>query len=284
MSTSVSTRCYTPLKTNFYIKQTKDQYEIRRDSFEIDVFQASSYYSGIRKVPSTMRIIFRRMNNLIFSMRRHSINLVRHNDQLEEPKKKNKKIKKLQPGSPGAKLATYLHSLLNQTNLLVLSKPKKNKPRLFEDDKKSSRSSSMSLARCADVAETTSVRSCPTYTSHTRPTPTPKSAHTKPGYRDLRSYSSASSKKSDLLDAETLEAGGSRWPALTWFDQELKIRKGVVSYSVKGLKKVKEEDDGGESDSSSDLFELQNHDLRGQAGELPVHQTTTNMNNIKARK
>ena len=46
------------------------------------------------------------------------------------------------------------------------------------------------------------------------------------------------------------------------------------------FKNLNEVDDGAESDSSSDLFELQNYDLGYYSSGLPVYETT-NMDSIK---
>lgn len=46
------------------------------------------------------------------------------------------------------------------------------------------------------------------------------------------------------------------------------------------IRKFNEVDDGAESDSSSDLFELQNYDLGYYSSGLPVYETT-NMDSIK---
>uniref|UniRef100_A0A7N0T637 Uncharacterized protein n=1 Tax=Kalanchoe fedtschenkoi TaxID=63787 RepID=A0A7N0T637_KALFE len=280
-------RCYNPLKTNIYLKPPQDSE--RRDSFEIGVFEASSYYASYvsESALDDAKILdcVQEDEKEDHSMRRNSIKntpVVQCCDEREQTKKISKKHKKQQPSSPSAKLASYLNSLFNQTRLSKL----KRKPPLFEDD---GRSSSMSVARYADMVETASVHSCPTYSSSfTRPTPTSshtRLAHvTRLGYKDFRSYSSHSRKQS------VMEADGERWPALTWFDQELNTRKRVSSNTVsKESNEVLKEDkdDSAESDSSSDLFELQNDALQrrlgSRSGELPVHGTTNLMKNIKPR-
>lgn len=59
------------------------------------------------------------------------------------------------------------------------------------------------------------------------------------------------------------------------------LKKYHQSSEKKGVfRKFDEEDEGGDSDSSSDLFELQNYDLGCYSSGLPVYETT-NMDSIK---
>jgi len=54
----------------------------------------------------------------------------------------------------------------------------------------------------------------------------------------------------------------------------------LVEKEISEIRKFNEVDDGAESDSSSDLFELQNYDLGYYSSGLPVYETT-NMDSIK---
>lgn len=138
----------------------------------------------------------------------------------------------------------------------------------------------------------------------------PPYAHTPiKSYKDLRSYSDhkqvlSLSKhngnvKSTVFQNEVLD--DKRNTDLSWLDEKFKCsdtfaekpkslghrylekdRIWVDQYQPedKIFRKFDEVDDGAESDSSSDLFELQNYDLGIYSSGLPVYETT-NMDSIK---
>lgn len=129
-------------------------------------------------------------------------------------------------------------------------------------------------------------------------------------YKDLRSYSDNNHKQSSLLSVSISKQNGGHLRSsalhknvvfmddeddgndktrsrgdLSWLDEKFKFSNGISSekknrkmgnsenefrYFKNG--RMEDEDDGAESDSSSDLFELQNYEL---GGNLPVYETTS---------
>ncbi|XP_002512053.2 protein BIG GRAIN 1-like E [Ricinus communis] len=231
-----------------------------------------------------------------------------HHHTVEKQILKEKKYK--QPSSPGGRLASFLNSLFNQTS----SKKKKSKSatQSTKDDDESpggrrKRRSSISHFRSTSTADTKSLYSS---SSSGFRTPPPYANTPTKSYKDLRSYSDHKqvislsmqngNVKSTGLQNEVLDE--KKKTDLSWLDEKFKIsdalsektknlgnhrylkkdRIWVDQYpsEEKGFRKFNEVDDGADSDSSSDLFELQNYDLGIYSSGLPVYETT-NMDSIK---
>ncbi|XP_076888678.1 uncharacterized protein LOC143539164 [Bidens hawaiensis] len=203
---------------------------------------------------------------------------------------KNDIKKHKQPSSPGGKLAHFLNSLFNQTSKKSKSKSKSTTSTYSIKDEDESPSGWRRRRRCSislfrsgnsnsniNVSDTKS-----TYSKTTQPQAPTKSTTTT--YKDLRA-STCEITKMPLIENhnknETLMIK-SVFP-------EPKIsnvkhdddhhKKFDPTVEVKELKSFIF-DDGGESDSSSDLFELTNCDLGYYSSGLPVFETTR-MDNIK---
>ncbi|KAI4357995.1 hypothetical protein L6164_001905 [Bauhinia variegata] len=213
---------------------------------------------------------------------------------VEKQQIKEKKHK--QPSSPGGRLASFLNSLFSQS----ASKKKKSKSstQSMKDEEESPggrrrRRSSISHFRRSSTADSKSLYSSLSSGFRTPPyveTPTKscKDFRTFPDQKlqavSLSNYNGH--VKSTTLENEFLNDKIKR--SLAWLDENHKHSNGLsekdriwvdkYSSEKKEIKKFNEVDDGAESDSSSDLFELQ--DLGYYSSGLPVYETT-NMANIK---
>ncbi|XP_061994780.1 protein BIG GRAIN 1-like E [Rosa rugosa] len=236
-----------------------------------------------------------------------------HHHAVDQKQNMKEKIKYKQPSSPGGRLASFLNSLFNQSG----SKKKKSKSsttQSMKDEEESPggrrrRRSSISHFRSSSTTTTTDAKSIYSSSSSGFRTPPPYGAQiaTAKSYKDWRSYSdhkpqqqvvSNLSKHSVLSHAKStlLDEKVSSNRELNWLDEKFKYnnrlslsekyKNSIDQDHNKGLLKrlsevVDDDDDGAESDSSSDLFELQNYDLGGYySSGLPVYETT-NVDSIK---
>lgn len=236
-----------------------------------------------------------------------------HAHALTAEKQMKEKIKYKQPSSPGGRLASFLNSLFNQTN----SKKKKSKStsQSIKDEEESpggrrKRRSSISHFRSSSTADSKSVYSSSSSGFRTPPPYANANANANTPiktYKDFRSYSDhrqvVSLPNGNIIKGnrnETLEE--KRIKELAWLDEKFKFsngssekhknfsnRKGGVSSPLdqdreKEFRKLEEDEEidvGAESDSSSDLFELQNYELGCcYSNGLPVYETT-HMDTIK---
>ncbi|KAL5553589.1 hypothetical protein UlMin_040990 [Ulmus minor] len=233
-----------------------------------------------------------------------------HHQMVEKQMIKDKKYK--QPSSPGGRLASFLNSLFNQ----AASKKKKSKSttQSMKDEEESpggrrKRRSSISHFRSSSTTDSKSI-----YSSSSSGFRTPPAYAITPtkSYKDLRSFSdhkqvaSLSKNNNNIGHARSALDEKRSERDLSWLDEKFKYSNGLSSNSSekenknlgnslmekdriwvdkfpsenKGFRSFLEDDDGGESDSSSDLFELQNYDLGCYSSGLPVYETT-NMESIK---
>lgn len=312
----------------------------RNDSgTELDVFEASNYFSGYNEAlnngttkTTTLNHKIMKEENTNWSGGRISLDLPMrnilnshhdhqqsHNDHMVEKQTKEKKFK--QPSSPGGKLASFLNSLFNQS----ASKKKKSKSttlsmkdheeeispsgrrrrRISISHFRSSSSSSSNIITTNTNADSKSLYSC---SSSGFRTPPPNAETPIKSYKDFRStYSdhkeafSFPKYNGNIRSDEVFD--GKREKGSSWLDQKLKCSNGlsekfknlsnntaILDKDMKWVNKYETEerefrrfnevDDGAESDSSSDLFELPNFDLGCYSSGLPVYETT-NMDKIK---
>ncbi|KAK3442893.1 hypothetical protein EUGRSUZ_B03139 [Eucalyptus grandis] len=226
----------------------------------------------------------------------------------KQTKEKNKITKPRQPSSPGGRLASFLNSLFSQSSSKKKkSSSKSSSTQSMKDEDESPgwrrrRRSSISHFRSSSaVADSKSVYSTLSSGSKTPPayvlnTPTKS-------YKEFRSYSDhkqvafpKNNRNNEHLKVPNLGndvvSGNKRSNDLSWLDEKFKLiepssEKKKKSFGHNGFEKhasestavkrfnEEEEDDGAESDSSSDLFELQNYDLGGYCSSgLPVYETT----------
>ncbi|KAK8508041.1 hypothetical protein V6N13_055500 [Hibiscus sabdariffa] len=245
----------------------------RNDSGELDVFEAAGYFSGYNDyncATFSQRIMWDERPqpwrggrvSLDVPMRHHVHPIVQPAHVVE---KQIKEKKHKQPSSPGGKLASFLNSLFNQTS----SKKKKPKSttQSMKDEEESpggrrKRRISISHFRSSSTAETKS-----SYSSSNSGFRTPPPyAHTPAkSYKDFKSYLD---HKQQVASSMSKNNTGQTKPTDRYQSEK------------KDYRNFGEADDGADSDSSSDLFELQNYDLGIYSSDLPVYETT-HMNSIK---
>ncbi|OIW02200.1 hypothetical protein TanjilG_21853 [Lupinus angustifolius] len=290
----------------------KKSFHRRNDSSELDVFEAERYFSGYNEAISYNSSSFRQKimteerhaNRARISLDMPMRSLLPQQFHGMEKQVVMKEKKHKQPSSPGGRLASFLNSLFSQS----ASKKKKSKSSQSmkdEDDENPSgrrrRRSSISLFRSSSNADAKSLYSSLSSGFRTPPhvqTPT-KSCKEFRIFSDHKHAVSLSKHNGLVKPKTTLHNELKREPTLldeNYKHGRLSLEKQkncgnelaekdriwLDKYSAedKGFKKFNVVDDGAESDSSSDLFELQNCDLGYCSSGLPVYETT-NMDNIK---
>ncbi|KAL3511022.1 hypothetical protein ACH5RR_030423 [Cinchona calisaya] len=332
----------------------KSSHQHRKDSCEIDVFEAAKYFSGANEIYTYNNGATKFAHEVVRDHHHHqekqpsragrfSLDLplpMRNANSSSMPSQtivmekqmmiKEKNLHK-KPSSPGGKLANFLNSLFNQTSSRK-KKPKSTTTNTksikgYDQDDKSpgcrrKRRSSISHFQTAmttnnpDVDYSKSVNS--TTSSGFRTPPPRVNSHTKSSYKDLRSYSDHQPvisfskqlgnhvKSSNFAAQSTGVLAESKQYNLdyAWLDEKIKlVDKNLQSFKnakmgfpqtidakiwadhrylseENGFKKFDDADDGADSDSSSDLFELPNYDLDFYSSGLPVYETT-NIHSIK---
>ncbi|KAG6429809.1 hypothetical protein SASPL_107863 [Salvia splendens] len=235
---------------------SKNSSHRRKDSGEIVVFDAARYFAGIDENPcyhSFSSSAASRMSLDMPAINAHNLQSIQKQYLMREKKKCR------QPSSPGGRLATFLNSLFNQANS---KKKKKSKTSAAVDDAGDDhdrRRSSISHFRitesyCDSKSADSGGAAPPCYAN----TPT------KTSYADLKGFSDHQKAASQLKNGKIgngrlrFNNGSFRNPTTKWTaDDEDDQRKF---------------DDGEDSDSSSDLFDLPNLDFCSTG--LPVYGTT----------
>lgn len=292
----------------------------RNDSGELDVFEAARYFSSANEMigynaAAFPQMMMMREERQAWRGGRISLDMPMRNSLPSQSshaveKQMKEKIKYKQPSSPGGRLASFLNSLFNQTN----SKKKKSKStaQSIKDEEESpggrrKRRSSISHFRSSSTADSKSVYSS---SSSGFRTPPPYANTPTKTYKDFRNYSdhrqvvslpnyNNGNAKATGLRNEAMD--GKRIKDLAWLDDRFKFSNGFSEKhknfinglsdkdriwadeypsEEKDFRKLDEIDAGAESDSSSDLFELQNYDLGCYSSGLPVYETTQ-MDTIK---
>ncbi|KMT08898.1 hypothetical protein BVRB_6g136180 [Beta vulgaris subsp. vulgaris] len=230
--------------------------------------------------------------------------------QQQQQQKTKEKKKHKQPSSPGGKIAQFLNSLFNQTN----SKKKKNSSKclstqLMKDEDESpisrrKRRSSISHFRSTNSAvdvrsiystSSSGFRTPPPYNLNT-PTKSCKDFKNFSDYKDvLASLSKYKIQGNGNNNGNPKDEKSEGLDNFDWIDEKLRLKNEVFEkskilnhgYHQEKVEKCKkyndheDEDDGAESDSSSDLFELQiDYEFGFCSSGLPVYETT-HMDNIK---
>ncbi|XP_054810652.1 protein BIG GRAIN 1-like E [Prosopis cineraria] len=285
----------------------KKLFHYRNDSGELDVFEAARYFSGYSEAVGynasgfTQKIM--REESRHGHRGRISLDMPMRSllpQQFHGLEKHGKEKKHKQPSSPGGRLASFLNSLFSQS----ASKKKKSKSttQSMKDEDESPggrrwRRSSISHFRSSSTADSKSIYSSFSSGFRTPPyvqTPT-KSCKEFRTLSDQKQQAVSVSKYNNGHVKSTSSQNVSLWDDKkkrepTVLDENHKTRNvpsekdriWVEKHSPeeKEFKKFSEVDEGAESDSSSDLFELQNYDLGYYPSGLPVYETT-NMDNIK---
>ncbi|CAN1137445.1 Protein BIG GRAIN 1-like E [Linum perenne] len=226
-------------------------YHQRKNSDELDVFEAANYFSGYyNEVPSNNRVIARGA-----SVRRMSLDngMMIQTHQIMKKENNNSGVtsgnlkQSKQPSSPGGRLASFLNQLFHHggTAGVGSNKKKKKSKSTTKDEDEFNGGEGGRRKRRSSISNIT--RSWYYSTSTTTSTST-TSAHLPPkankSHFNQKAVSPLPIKSGALVDEK-------------------------VAKSVNGC-------DGYESDSSSDLFELQNYDSDVYSnGGLPVYDTTS---------
>ncbi|KAK9021509.1 hypothetical protein V6N11_011496 [Hibiscus sabdariffa] len=245
---------------------SKKSFNDRNGSGELDVFEAAKYFSGYNEAAnvynretSTRQKVTRDEIRQPLKGGRISLDLpMRRNLLLQQSHSLEKQVKEKkhkQPSSPGGKLATFLNSLFNQTG----SKKKKNsKPSAEQSMKEESpgggrrkRRMSISHFLSSNIVDTVSF-----YSSSSSGFRTPPPLASKKSYKGGDLLNEKMNGKSQLVDTHH------RYQA-----------------EEKDLRRFNEVDDGADSDSSSDLFELQSCDLGVYSSGLPGFKRGTPVSN-----
>ncbi|KAE8667663.1 MADS-box protein 4 [Hibiscus syriacus] len=250
---------------------SKKSFHLRNDSGELDVFEAARYFSGYNDVASYNCATFsqKMMGRVSLDVQMTTRNPLPQQAHVVDKQIKDKKYK--QPSSPGGRLASFLNSLFNQTG----SKKKKSKSttQSMKDEEecpggRRKRRSSISHFRSSRTTDTKSF-----YSSSSSGFRTPPSyAHTPTKINIGRT------KPTVLQNAVIGDKRNTNTTDYSWLDEKLKYNNGYSAKHMnlgtrhrnrcpldeKGIGRFNETEtnDGVDSDSSSDLF------------ELPVYETT----------
>ncbi|CAI0390671.1 unnamed protein product [Linum tenue] len=241
----------------------------RNDSDELDVFEAAKYFSGYNEpIPHHYTTSKNRASSVSrrMSLDTSMSNINDHQQQILKEKtfvNRNGKPYK-QPSSPGGRLASFLNTLFHQAAGGSKKKNKKKQPpkSTEEEDEispcgRKRRSSISYFSR--SFADTKSWYSATSSKSEFRRSPPPLCTPTKAGFR-------------------TVVCGSNQKPVSgrdSWcLDEKMAKLSSNDGLLLSGCEESKVDDDGGESDASSDLFELQNYDLDAYSSGLPVYETT----------
>ncbi|KAL4574339.1 hypothetical protein LXL04_021168 [Taraxacum kok-saghyz] len=249
---------------------------------------------------NTQKYCMRRMGRMSLDIPKNIENTIPLQAMLMENSMNNEKKSK-HPSSPGGRLAHFLNSLFNQTSSKKSQSKSKTKSTKSEDDspggwrrKRSSISHFRSGNSNSSISDSKSLYST-SKSSGFRTPPFYHIAHTptKTGrsYLDLKQPPSqitkipinGTLKRNESFNIKT-DLSENKMSVETRFVENVKMydekqeehhhpRKYVSREDVKGFKRFSDED-GGDSDSSSDLFELTNCDLGYYPSGLPVYETT----------
>ncbi|XP_073137948.1 protein BIG GRAIN 1-like E [Henckelia pumila] len=262
----------------------------RNYSGELDVFEATQYFSGANETdhhPGYYNSPNLRQNPVKEIVRRMSLDLpqssiknitpqINHRMITETQTKEKKKYR--QPSSPGARIASFLNSLFNQKSVKKKKKKLKSGGGYFP------------------VTKNSAVDSKSIYSTSSSGFTTPPHVHanapTKSSCKEFRSFSDP--LQHAIPVPKTSSDENYAWPS----DEKLICRNGssakvarngnynwvenLYSSSEGHEEQFRKFSHGGDSDSSSDLFDLPNYDLDicSSSTGLPVYETTQ-MDRIK---
>ncbi|KAL2559190.1 hypothetical protein Fot_03929 [Forsythia ovata] len=268
----------------------KKSFHRRNDSGELNVFEAARYFSSsTNEIPGAtfaQKIIGEDRQSATKTTRRMSLDvprtmMMRHSLPLKMEKQMKEKKKHKHPSSPGGRLAHFLNSLFNQTS----SKKKKSKSstQSVKDQEEEispgwrrKRRSSISFFQTITntAADSKSIYSSSSSGFRTPP-PVPYARNPTKINTDYAFSDEKFKFSNGILDKnKNSNLGFSNRSRKNWSDHQF-------SSEEKEFRRINDlDDDGADSDSSSDLFDLPNHDLDYYSSGLPVYETT-HMNSIK---
>ncbi|CAK8537104.1 unnamed protein product [Lathyrus sativus] len=276
------------------MNHNKKSFHRRNDSGELDVFEASRYFSGYNEVigytnnsTCTQKVIREERNGhrgrISLDMPMRTL-LPQQFNGVDQKQIKDKKHNK-QPSSPGGRLASFLNSLFNQST----SKKKKSKSSsqsMKDEDESPGAGRRMQRCSISHFRSSSTADSKSVYSSLSSGFRTPPYVNTPTkGCREFKTLSELNHAVKTNLNVHVKPSSTTLQNELGWDDKKRR-NSSLLGDNYKQLvdkreiRKFNEVDDGAESDSSSDLFELQNYDLCHNSSGLPVYETT-NMDNIK---
>lgn len=296
----------------------KKSFHQRHDSGELDVFEAARYFSGANEVSGANFTHQKMMRGgrisldipMMTSTRSPVLPAQILRDQVIMAEKATKEKKYKQPNSPGGRLASFLNSLFSSQNS---SKKKKSKSSSIKDGDHESpvgrRKRRSSISHFPTTVNLSNNIIHSSSNSGFRTPPPYANTPTKNSLKDFRnsldhrpvsvttlSKNNCHVKFSDIIKKSSKDSNG-------WLDEKFKFSTSTATKGFSSSEKYKtfgngisdripseerefrnfinEVDDGADSDSSSDLFELPNYDLGCcYSSGLPVYETT-HMDTIK---
>ncbi|XP_073303552.1 protein BIG GRAIN 1-like E [Primulina huaijiensis] len=274
----------------------KYSFNWRNDSGELDVFEAAQYFSSAvdDQIPGNFNNAADFSQEVIDEGRQHqvrraarmSLDSIRQHEistpqeQAKDSHKAKEYKKYRQPSSPGGKLASFLNSLFNQTR----SKKRKSQsvgPKYFEEKEipgeRRERRRSVCHFRINAKAKNVDSKSRNFCLGSGLMQATPTKPCKEVGFRDLferqKRKDDGNLKPNSLQNEFRSEKKCTDDPwinknsGMNWIDDQ-------YTSEEKEFRKFSDCDDGGDTDSSSDLFELPNCDFEFYSKSLPVHETT----------
>lgn len=217
-----------------------------KKSGELDVFEAARYFSATNE-----------LQRATGRMSLDSVPPQMHSSNQQKQRNDHNKNKLKQPSSPGGRLASFLNALFNQTS----SKKKKEE----NNSTRRKRRSSISHFRIT------------TLTTNATDQQDDDQSNSKSGFRTPPPYANTPMKSYKEFRSLSDQTKAASMPRLQ--NKVKRMDLGCLDKLDEKFK-VKNVSDGYDSDSSSDLFDLPNHDLDFFPTGLPVYETT-DMDRIK---
>lgn len=280
----------------------------RHDSGELDVFEAARYFSGVNENSDDYNMInfpHKSIGEEVQRPARMRLDSIMcnpippPNNELMQQKKIKEIKKNKQPNSPGGRLASFLNLLFNHTS----SKNYKSKSigtitdleqaTALHGGRRIGRSSKIYSRNPTDTASAVDLKSmysCSSSGFRTPPLPF-SNIPTKPDDEFVRFFypkNGGKLKAKSLHDASYFDIISTDYISLSMEEKlRINIKNSAVNWiddeypsEEKGFRKFSDADDGADTDSSSELFDLPNHDLDVYGNGMPVYETTR-MNSIR---
>ncbi|KAL6505662.1 hypothetical protein OROHE_023041 [Orobanche hederae] len=281
-------------------KTHKNSFHRRNNSGELDISDADKYFSRAANDQNpagsnssgTMQNIQTRMSLDMPLIMRNTIIPPEFQHALDQNRSKSENKISKQPSSPGVRLASFLNSLFHQASL-TKKKSKPGKDPEGDDEiapggrrKLRSRMSHFRILTGSSTSSTSTARAAAggnslkksSYGNTYWAIPSPKSGGSKTGLEDdVCTEEKESDHEPRNAEARSRAVEGKKSRNLYF---EFSNRKSSEERDLRKLSDADGDDDGADSDSSSDLFELPNHGLDFYSGGLPVYETT-DMDRIK---
>ncbi|KZV25862.1 hypothetical protein F511_33943 [Dorcoceras hygrometricum] len=271
----------------------KYSFNWRNESGELDVFEAAQYFSSAvddqtsgnfnKASKLCQKVVIReeRQHQVQRAARMSLDSIMRDEippqDQAKDSYRTKANKKHRQPSSPGrGKLASFLNSLFHQTRSKKRrseSMGPKNLQELEIPGERRERRSSISHFRISG-ADAKKVEYRPKSRNFCLSSGFRQSTPAKPG-KELESrgmYEHEKRENGGNLKSNSLQ--NELFANKNWSDDQ-------YTSEEREFRKFSDCDDGGDTDSSSDLFELPNCDIQFYSKGLPVFETTRRVNSIR---